>query len=54
MREERANDLDQGRMNVKTVINSKRKAIEEYSREGPAERVLRLYEGGKGCYFCTS
>lgn len=50
----RANDLDQGRMNVITVIDSKRKTIEEYSREGPAERVLRLYEGGKGCYFCTS
>lgn len=43
-----------GRRNVKTEIDNKRKTIEEYSRVGPAKRVLRLHEGGKGCYFHTS
>lgn len=37
---------------LKTAIDNKRKTIEEYSRVGQL-RVLRLREGGKGCYFCT-
>lgn len=59
MREEKkkkADDRDKGHINVKMVIDKRRKPTEDYSRVGPAKKSvrLRLHEGGKGCYFCTS